>query len=368
MIDCVLRPSNVRRWSAKVCCGLLSLVVAVWSPAAVGVAGENAAGEFLYLENTDSGTISVVSIPNHELVGSIEVGLYPDDVTASHDGRVLYANRVESMGHPLSKRAGESGEIIAISTETEEILWRTPVGGWPHHITLTRDDRLLFVPLFNRMFIEVVDTEKQKVVDRIPAAMGSHGTKLSPDGRRLYVGSMMMDMLLVYDIATRLPVKRIPFRDAVRPFTMTSDEKTLYVQLSRLHGFQVVDLTAGEIVRQVDLPALPHDVELPVSYPHTYNHGLEKTPDERYLFAAGSAANYVCVYTLPDLEHVATIPVGREPNWIVFDEAGRFAYVSNRRSDELSVISVDKLQEIKRIPVDSYPQRMVTVNVPRRDR
>ncbi len=321
------------------------------------------AAEYVYLENTDSGDISVIDIPGHNLISTIKVGPHLDDVVASRDGKVLYTNRTESLGLPGS-HAGESSEIVAISTETEEILWRTPVNGWAHHLTLSKDDRLLFVPLFDRVWMEVVDTQQHQVVTRFPIGYGGHGTRLSPDGKRLYVGSMFLDLLTVIDVDTLKPIKRLPFADAVRPFTFTRDEKTLFVQLSRLHGFQVVDLASDSIVRKIALPALASDVELPKFYPHTYNHGLEISPDEKLLLAAGSAAGYVCAYRLPDLALLATIPVGEEPNWIVFSQDGSHAYVSNRKSDTLSVISVRDLKEIKRIPVGDYPQRMCVVDVP----
>jgi YVTN family beta-propeller protein len=348
---------NRRRFEVKLLAALLGSVLAFHFARA---------DEYLYVENTDSGDISIISPSRMQVVSTIKIGTFLDDVTASKDGRILYANRVESMGHPFSKRAGESGEVIAISTETEQILWRTPVHGWPNHLALSADDRRLYVPLYDRMWIEVVDTEKHEVVDRIPAAMGSHGMRLSPDGRRLYVGSMFMDVLLVIDLETKRPVKRIPFKDAVRPFTFTRDETRLYVQLSRLHGFQVVDLKTGKIIRQVDLPTLPEGTELPAFYPHTYNHGLALTPDEKYLLAAGSAGNYVCVYSQPDLSLVKTIPVGKEPNWIVLTRDGRQAFVSNRVSNTVSVISMDEFKEVKQIAVGKYPQRMKMVDVPSR--
>jgi YVTN family beta-propeller protein len=324
------------------------------------------AAEFVYLENTDSGDISVIDIPGHTVVSTIKLGTYLDDVTASRDGKILYANRVNSLGLSEAKQVGESGEIIAISTETEQVLWRTPVHGWPNHLTLSADERLLYVPLYDRNWMEIVDTRRHEVVDRFPIGLGGHGTRLSPDGKRLYVGSMFLDVLTVFDLTTLKPVKKLPFKDAVRPFAFTRDEKTLYVQLSRLHGFEVVDLTKDEIVREVLLPPLPSDAPLPKFYPHTYNHGLELSPDEKLLFAAGSAGNYVCVYSVPALSLLATIPVGQEPNWIVFSKDGSYAYVSNRKSDSLSVISVRELKEIKRIPVGKYPQRMRTVVVPLR--
>jgi len=225
---------------------------------------------------------------------------------------------------------------------------------------------LLYVPLYDRPWMAIVDTEKHEVTGKFFIGFGGHGTRLSPDGKRLYVGSMFFDTLSVFDLETLMPVKVIPFRDAVRPFAFTRDEKTAFVQLSRLHGFEVVDLPTGNIVREVALPVLPSEVELPKFYPHTYNHGLELSPDEKLLLAAGSAADYVCAYSVPDLELLATIPVGKEPNWIVFAGDGLHAYVSNRKSDNLSIISVRDLKEIKRIPVGKYPQRMRIVDVPSR--
>jgi YVTN family beta-propeller protein len=320
--------------------------------------------EHVYIVNTNGGTVSVVSIPEHEVVGTIEVGPLVDDLEISKDGRILYVNRMQSMGHPLSEGICDSGEIIAFDTETEEELWRAPTEGWPHHPKLSADDRLLFVPLFDQMYIEIFDTAQRRSVGKFPAMLGSHGMKLSPDGKRLYVGSMLADLLIIYDLENEYrPVGVLPFRDGVRPFAFTQDEGTLFVQLSWLHGFEVVDMESGE-KRRVDLPELPEGTETPEVFPHTYNHGLALTPDEKLLFAAGSVANYVCVYMLPELELAATIPVGTDPNWIEFDEAGRFAYVSNRGSNDLSVIDVEKLEEIKRLPLGQYPQRLEVARIP----
>jgi YVTN family beta-propeller protein len=335
--------------------------------AAIGLFGIGAAsaGEFVYLENSDSGEVTVIDIPGHTVVSTIKLGPFLDDVTPSHDGRILYVNRYDSLGLG-DKHVAESGEVIALSTETEQILWRTPVHGWPNHLTISLDDCLLYVPLFNTLWMEVIDTQQHKVIKKFPIGFGGHGTRLSPDGKRIYVGSMMIDVLSVFDLATLKPVKTLPFKDAVRPFAFTRDESTVYVQLSRLHGFEVVDLKTDKIVREVLLPKFGPDVKLPKFYPHTYNHGLELSPDEKLLFASGGIANYVCVYRVPDLTLLATIPVGREPNWIAFSKDGAYAYVSNRKSDSVSVISVRDLKEIKRIPVGKYPQRIRVVDVPTR--
>ena len=348
-----------RKTVARILTGMILAVLVI-----SGTLEATKATELLYVENTNSGDVYVVDIPSHKFLRKIDVGVYLDDVTSSHKGDVLYVNRIQSAGVPGIPRVGESGEVVAISTATEEILWRVPVGGMPHHLTVSPDDRYLFVPLFDTFFTVVVDTQSQRVVNRIPVGYGPHGTKLSPDGKRLYVGTMFADQITVVDLATFQPQKAIYFDEAVRPFAITNDEKRAYVQLSRLHGFVVVDIPSGEITETVHLPKLPEGTQMPRRFPHTVNHGMALTPDNKLLFAAGSISGYVCIYSVPDHKLLATVPVGDEPNWIVFDSQVRYAYVSNRASDDLSVISVADMKEVVRIPMGKYPQRIHTVVLP----
>jgi YVTN family beta-propeller protein len=323
-----------------------------------------AAAQFLYVENSNSGDISVISIPGHKVVATFPASADPDDVVQSPDGRTLYVNN-QFYQSPGDDADAGANEVIAFDTRTGTVRWRTPVPGVPHHMSLSSDGRWLYVPLFDKNFTAVVDTAGRRVARRIFGALGAHGTKLSPDDKRLYIGSMFTDAIYVVDVEQSRPIKVVNFEDGVRPFTFTRDEKTLYTQVSRLHGFDVVDLESGRITRRVELPELPPDAPLMEAFPHTYNHGLELSPDEKYLLAAGSAGDYVAVYTHPELELVKTIATGAEPNWIVFTADGRFAYVTARASNEISAIDMQTLEEVARIPSSGdYPQRMRVVDVP----
>src|SRR6516164_5284458 len=87
--------------SRRVCIAIAFLaLILTWLTCSSPLSAE----ERVYVENTDSGDLSVISVPRLEVISTIKIGTYPDDVIASHDGRIVYANRVQSMGHPLSKR------------------------------------------------------------------------------------------------------------------------------------------------------------------------------------------------------------------------------------------------------------------------
>jgi len=322
------------------------------------------AEEILYVHNTNSGEISKIAIPEHEVIGTIPIGLYMDYVAAAPDGRVLYVNRIESLGVGRATNIGVSGELIAVSTATDEILWRVPIDGMTHHMSVSKDGRHVFVPLYDTWWIAVVDTEKRAVTKKIFFGHGGHGSKLSADGKRLYVGSMMNDIIGIIDTETLEMVDRIGFPDGVRPFTLTRDESRMYVQLSRTHAFAVVDPRQRKVLRMVPMPSLGRKVEGDEFYPHNVDHGIALTPDETLLFANGSAIDVVSVFTHPALEHVKSIPVGRDPNSIAFSKDGRFAYVTNRKEDTLSILDTAKLEEVKRLTLGDLPQRMVVIDVP----
>jgi DNA-binding beta-propeller fold protein YncE len=320
---------------------------------------------YLYVENAISGDISVISIPEHEVVSLISVGAHPDDVIGSADGKTVFVNRGVVQDHTWD--VPEAGEIVAISTETDEIKWRLPIEeGWPHHMSISRDG-VLYAPLFNQAHIVVIDTTVPRIIGRIDGHYGMHGTRLSADEKRLYAGSILTRAAYVIDVEENKPVKIINFKEGVRPFTFTEDEAVLYAQQSGLHGFEVVDLHRGEVVKTVHLPEAPDTLEVPDQWPHNANHGLELSPDEQYVFAAGSIRDYVVVYTHPDLELVEIISVGKDPNWIVFSPNGKYAYVGCNGSHEVSIISVDEMKEIKRMKTGGRgTKRLRVVDVPSR--
>ena len=336
----------------------LGLLLAAASLLATGAAAK----PYLYVQNAGSGDISVISIPEHELVSVIPVGDHPDDVIGSADGRTVYVNLGVDKGHKLG--IPEHGEIVAVSTETDKVLWRLPFDGWPHHLSISSKG-MLYVPLFDRAHALVIDTNARKIVGKLDGMWGMHGTKLSADEKRLYAGSILTAGLYVIDVDGKQPAKVLSFRDGVRPFAFTRDEKTVYAQLSHLHGFAVYDVDKNAVVKTVALPGLPADFKYPAEWPHNVNHGLELSPDEKYLFAAGSVIDTVFVYTHPDLKLVGSIPVADDPNWIVFSADGKFAYVGCRGSNEVSVISVAELREVKRVKTGGQGSaRVKIVDVP----
>jgi YVTN family beta-propeller protein len=313
-------------------------------------------GEYVYVGNSLGGDISVIGIPSHKVVGTIPasvVGNHPDDVISSRAGDVLYISRLDV------------NDVIAVSTATEKVLWRAEVPGIPNHLTLSPNEDFLYVPVYDKGLLAVIDTKTHQVVTTVPVGKGPHGTQLGPTGKYVYVGNMESNDVAVVEVGSHRLVKRIPVPEGVRPFQISSDEKYLFAQLSKLHGFVVVDLATDSVVRTVTLPTGGKPLPEPTLQASHYvmGHGLGISPNGKYLVANGSLIGITAIYSMPDLQLLGTVRVGREPNWVVFSRDSRYAYVSNRRDNTLSVISIPDRKEVARLKVGEFPQRMTATVV-----
>ena len=325
--------------------------------------------EYVYVQATMTKDIWVIDAETFKVAGHIPIGDYTDDVIGSPDGKTAFANAQIWSGNPMSWQVNEAGKIFAIDTATDKIKWSTFVEGSPHHLAVSPDGSRVYVPLFDRNYLLVLDAKTGQVLQRWHAQLGNHSLEMSKDGSRLYVGSMLADRIWVYDTSAGPSgkiVKAFSAGDAVRPLVLDPEEKHIIYQLDRFHGFKVRDVNTGEVVRSIDLPPMPAEIKMPESFPYTVDHGLGVTPDGTKLLAVASLASYVAVYSLPDYKLVGTVPVGQDPNWVRFTGDSRYAFVSNRASDSVSVIDLASMKEIKQIPVGKMPQRFSVIRVPTR--
>jgi DNA-binding beta-propeller fold protein YncE len=323
------------------------------------ISAHGSARELIYVEAKRSKDIHIIDAVTFKPVGEIGVGFATDDVVGSHDGRMVFGNGYIPNGNPVG--FPDAGVVYGISTATNKIVWWCSIPGMPHHLTVSLDDKRLFVPAVDKNYIYVIDTATGRMVDRWFSIIGNHGTELSTDGRHLYTGNILLRRIDVYDTATGQLAKIIRTREGVRPFKMDREEKLIYYQLSNFHGFEVRDIGTGNLIQTVNLPNLAPGAEADVN--GTVDHGIALTPDGKKIVAAGSVAGYVAVYSLPDMKLLGTIATGDEPNWIRVRADSKIAFTGNRGSNDISAIDLDQMKEVARIPAGTFPERFDIVDV-----
>ena len=342
--------------------GVLTAIAALaGTPSRARAQDHGGKSSFVFVENTNGGDVSIIDAATLKVVATIPVGMSPDDIVAAPAGDVLYVSRIV---HRADGRPTGTGELVAIDPNTRQVTWRVGFRGVPNHLAVSPDGRRVYVTVVSGNYVDIFDATRHALIDSVDVGTGPHDIEVSRDGKTVYVGLIRGTDVTVFDATNNHVLRKIPFGANVRPIALSHDETRLYVQLSQYYGFVVADPRTGKILRRVDMP-IPKGAKAPDTLPVTTNHGLRITADGKYLIANGSMTDLVGIYSLPELRLVATVPVGRDPNWVTLTPDGRRVFISNRGSDDVSVIDLASRKEVARIKVGKYPQRMTSVALAR---
>jgi DNA-binding beta-propeller fold protein YncE len=335
--------------------------------------------EVAFVANAEAGTVTLVDVAARKVLGAIDINPgkrridrpgapnYAQDTDVSPDGRFLYVSR------------GYLGDVAAFDIASGKLIWERPLNtARADHMTLTRDGASLFVSAMADDKVYRIATAGGAITGEAPTGVYPHDNKVSRDGRRLYntslgpIGNLGVGggkpgtnpfQLTIADAASLAVQQRIRLDNAFRPWAFSADEKTLYAQLSNEHVVVAYDLASRRIVRRLALPIKsgvgPADWDFEA--PH---HGLALTEDGKTLCLAGRASDYVALARAPQLELIATIPVGDAPGWAEVADRGRLCLVAVTRADSLSIISIADRAQVATLPMGKGPKHITVAQVP----
>ncbi|MEM8607580.1 MAG: hypothetical protein AAGF92_10760 [Myxococcota bacterium] len=356
---------------------------------ATGAAGgtdagiDNSGKVLVYVVNTGEETLSVIDHEARE-VSTLELGA------------IAHGQIPSSTGDRLYVCTEDTGEVIAIDPRTQEILWRiVGVEGrldQLHQPSLI-DDRWLFAPDTFAERTVVVDVENARLDDIISMVddtdpenpvpyEGLHNSYPSASGEFVYVEGILSSRVAKVDAETREIVRHYVLDGFPRPIAIMDDESRMFVQSTFTEGFLVIDLETGEEVERIEFGNEPTAVwEETLTILKPMSHGIGLTPDESELWATSTMADEWRVFSIPDLELLAVIPIpeGNAPNWIDFTPDGNFAYVSNTtfvpdpnvsntpREDvpgTVTLIDTNTYEVVQTFEVGPLPKRVHILQVP----
>jgi DNA-binding beta-propeller fold protein YncE len=311
-----------------------------------------------------------------EVAKTIPVGVWPTEIegphgiTVSPDGEYWFVSLAH--GNPY-------GKIYKYKTGTDELVGSVEVGLFPATMQISPITGLLYVVNFNLhgdmvpSTLSVVEPEEMTEIAQIPHGTMPHGSRISPDGLHHYAVSMMTDELLEVDALSLEVTRRLKFgeghmehgsssggmqMDAPRPKpTWVHPHPTrpvAYVAYNGANEIAEVDLDKWEVTRTFPTDKGPYNLEvspdgryLVVSYKgagrtgiwdleqgeelanlentRKVTHGVAITPDSRYAFVSvegiGGEPGTVDVFDLQKLERVASADTGKQAGGIYFWKA-----------------------------------------------
>ncbi len=323
--------------------------------------------------NPGGGWIATIVITNHGPRRLV------DDTPYNHYSLLRTTEAVfgidEYVGHAGDTAEGVKTMDRLFATGALTTVAQAPAGIFSKSIPLGRPDKwdyLFYESTSKKVFVShgseiaVVDPDQGTVVGRVAGIDGSHGIVVVPSLGRGYADSANTRTVVVFDAKTLQTLKTIPVGEDADAMVYDPARKHLFVMNSDGGSFTAIDAVADKALATVSLGGKPEfavvdkDGTLFINIASTKEivrvngqtlriearwrvpdclspHGLAIDPASDRLFSSCENAKLIVV-TTDTGRIVATLPIGRGSDAVVFDAKRKLIYSSNK-DGTLSVIS-----------------------------
>ena len=286
-------------------------------------AAEPAEKHLLYLSSPDGsqpggsgeGVLIFDIDDGHKFVRRIDVPIFKEGIRGFCPNAKTHRAFYSTTNHTLG----------CLDLETDKVVWEKKYPTGCDRAAVTPDGKKLYVPSgwwvgegASEWF--VVDAETGEVTKHIPVNSRAHNTVMGLDGKFVYCGSETRLTVVRTSDDSVVKVIEPVGESGVFPMTVNRAGTFSFVCLGKHVGFDVADLTTGQVVHRV----LAGDGNL-----KRRTHGAGLTPDEKELWISDQDGKRLYIFDatqMPPKEtgHVDLSIAGH--GWITFSLDGRYAW------------------------------------------
>ncbi|HFP7023859.1 TPA: lactonase family protein [Acinetobacter baumannii] len=288
----------------------------------------------------------------------------PSWVVKSKDGRFAYTTNEENEG-AVTALSIQNGKVEVLNTVNSH-------GGHPTHASISLDGKFLFVSNYSafdkgRGGVAVLpilpNGHLGEMVQNIVFAEGSghvkgrqdsghaHSTTFSPDGKYLYASDLGNDKVYAfrYNPSKPQPLEADKSRDVSfkhgsgpRHMVFSPNGKQAYITAEMRSEIVTFNVQDGHLTKVAELK-LVHEDKTPEFKSAS---GIILSPNGKYVIAANRGAdNKLLVFKIQQNGLLGQPQVykanGIEPRAFSFDESGKYLYVTNVYSNNISLFRFD---------------------------
>jgi DNA-binding beta-propeller fold protein YncE len=278
--------------------------------------------------------------------------------TESIRGAVAFTDGMLYISYGCTTPQGCTPWLMKYDVLSKSVVWNKtiPLGIDSHSIGA--DGRTIYMPTGESDYAHskwlTIDTATGEVAGSIDAGVTApHNTIVSNDGRHVYMDGVGQDpsgksYLVVADTTTQAIVGRIGpvLNDVLRPFTVDAMERYAFMLPMGYVGFQVGDLTTGDILYTVPAEGFTCPWMGP-GQSITCNHGISLSPDGREIYMVDYYNNRVHVFDVTGLpasvprlvDSIALVhPYTYGGAWVTHSRDGRLVFVG-RSGDVIDTLT-----------------------------
>lgn len=263
-----------------------------------------------YGEQEGGSTLTVLDLASWKVARTIDLGEYrrPHGIVYQADGRHAVVT-VEANQALIRVDVLEAKVVRAFPTQAQA----------SHMVATTPDGARAFVANIGSGSVTAIDLVEGAILAQIETGAGAEGIAVTPDGREVWVGNRAADTLSVIDtewleVRATLPCATFPIRVEITP-----DGTRALVSNADSGDVAVFDVAARK-----ELARIPMKLEaIEGSEERLFGEqfgaspvpvGIEIAQDGKRAWVANTNADLVTVLDLETLAVVGRIPTGRQPD------------------------------------------------------
>ncbi|MEM7109001.1 MAG: YncE family protein [Bacteroidota bacterium] len=309
---------------------------------------------YVYVTAESEDEVSLIKFDGKEatIEETITVGVWPAEIEGPHginvspDGKYWYLSLAH--GNPY-------GTLYKYSTETNEVVGKVELGLFPASLQVSEATGLLYCVNFDLhgdmvpSTVSVVDPEDMIEIQRIETGVMPHGSRISPDGLFHYSVGMMSGELFEIN-TTRLKVSRVLQLDGKKEesakATMAGMDHSQMDHSQMEHG-------------KMDHSKMGHDQMYHSTVKPTW---VIPHPTNNKVYVAGNGSDEILEVDLDKWEITNRMPTGKAPYNVDISPDGRYMLATYKASAETGVWDLKKGDELARVKNSRKVSHGVTIS------
>jgi YVTN family beta-propeller protein len=286
------------------------------------VAQSSRKGNYIYVANAGSDSVSVIDSGDDKIMDTIELGASPTDITASIDGKRVFVI------------SSQDDTLLAIDAGSNEVVATINLGCAPDKVAASPDGKKAYVVCTEAKRVLVVDIANERVSAKISQPFVPIYAATTLDGRKLYVSHRGDNAISVIDTNSNSVRKEIRLNMPPGRLVVSPDGKTLYFGLRQ----SVQEFSTEKI-------DIDNDRLVTHSYRGTYcSDGFAVSPDGKNMYCIDSftLGEAIAVSDLSKSEGmtVNTRKLDFVPRSIAMSAKGDKIYLANRENGYVCMIDI----------------------------
>jgi YVTN family beta-propeller protein len=296
--------------------------------------------EYAYVTNGVSGTVTVLDVVYVRVDREIAVGQNPVAIVANPSRNEVYAvNSGTALGQ---------GSVSVIDTQSNSVAATIPLHRQPVSIDLDASGSHAYVANSGSNTISVLDLRSRREVAVIGAGESPAAARISPDGTALVVANRVGNSVSIVDPTARRVRAVFEGCAGASDVAILPDSTKAFVACSGGHQVMAIALARPKAISDAH-PAQPDRLETLMDVGRAPVQ-LALKPDGGEFFVCNSLSDSISEVYTPTNDVAGATLMGDSPTNGLVSRDNALLYVSNFRSQEVAVYSIDEGKRVNLSP------------------